>query len=77
MKAYTPSKLRENIYRILDEVASKGEAIAIKRRGLLLKIVPPEKKSRLSLLKKRPVILSDPEEIVHMEWKGAWKPKAF
>ncbi len=76
MKQLTPSQLRENIYRVLDEVAA-GKPVAVKRKGSLLKIVPSIKKSRLALLKKRKIIRTDPEKLVHLTWEREWKPKSF
>lgn len=74
MRELTASKLRANIYKVLDQVALQGRPVAVRRRGVLLKIVPPVEKSRLSRLKKRKVFLCDPEEIVHMDWEKEWKP---
>lgn len=77
MKTYTPSELRENIYRILDDVATKKTPVSVKSKGVLLRIVPPEKKSRLASLKKRKIIRTDPEALVHCDWRHEWKPKSF
>ncbi|MBI1844327.1 MAG: hypothetical protein HYR89_06925 [Actinobacteria bacterium] len=38
----TASKLRENVYRILDEVLATGTPVEIERNGRLLRIVPVE-----------------------------------
>ena len=77
MKTYTPSELRENIYNVLDDVVSTGRPVGVKRKGVLIQIVPPQKKSLLSSLKKRKVILTDPEKLVHLNWEHTWKPKSF
>ncbi len=84
MKLYpqplTPSKLRENIYKYLDEVALKGKTIEVERKGIILKIIPPEKQSKLSKfakLKKRNVIQGDPEDLVHISWEKEWNPGPF
>lgn len=71
------SKLRENIYNILDEVLETGTPVMIKRRGRLLKIMPekPSKQDKLKALEKHEdTLLCDPEEIVHMDWSGEWRP---
>ena len=39
----TPSKLREDIYNILDRVLENGEIIEVKSKGQIIKIVPPQK----------------------------------
>jgi hypothetical protein len=68
------SSLRENIYRILDQVLETGVPVEIERRGKILKIVLAESRSKLANLKPRPYLLSDPEELVHLDWSGEWRP---
>jgi len=70
----TASKLRGNIYRLLDRVLETGEPLEIDRKGKQLKIVPSEPVSRLSRLTKRDCIKGDPEEIVHIDWSNEWRP---
>ena len=74
MKRLSASKLREDIYRILDRVRETGRPVEIDRKGTVLKIVGPVPGSRLSGLKKRPVLKVPPDAIVHMNWKKEWKP---
>ena len=69
----TASKLRQNIYKLLDQVAETGNPIMITRKGKRLKIVPVDKVSKFDNLKKRKGLLCDPEEIVHMDWSKEWK----
>lgn len=69
-----PSQLREDIYRILDQVLETGISVEIERNGKLLKIVPVEPRSKLENLKRRKYLLSDPEELVHLDWSGEWRP---
>ncbi len=71
----TPSKLRENIYKYLDEVALKGKTILVERKGVIIKIVPPEKKSKLSKFKRRNAIQGDPEDLVNISWEKEWNPE--
>jgi prevent-host-death family protein len=70
----TASKLRENIYRILDEVLDTGVPVEIERRGKLLRLVPAKPASKLSNLKPRRYLRADPERLVHMDWSGEWRP---
>jgi antitoxin (DNA-binding transcriptional repressor) of toxin-antitoxin stability system len=75
--AVSASKLRENIYRILDQVLKTGEPVEIIRGGRKLKIVPAEDppKRKLDRLAKRPeTLLTDPEELVHLDWSKEWRP---
>jgi len=68
-----PSRLRANLYRLLDRVLRTGEPIEIDRGGKKLLIVPKEKPSRLNSLKRREVIVGDPEDLVHVDWSKEWK----
>lgn len=68
----TASKLRENIYNILDQALETGVPVEVERKGRILKIVPPLKQSRLAKLKKRKYLVGDPESIVHMDWLKEW-----
>lgn len=73
MKTLTPSKLREDIYRILDKVLETGVPIEVNRQGRRLKISSEEPANKLANLKKRPYLKCDPEEIVHMDWSREWE----
>ena len=71
----TASKLRENIYRILDQVLETGVPVEIERRGKILKIVPTEMPKKLdNLIDRRDFVRGDPEDIVHLDWSSAWRP---
>ncbi|HZF12980.1 MAG TPA: type II toxin-antitoxin system Phd/YefM family antitoxin [Thermoanaerobaculia bacterium] len=71
----TASKLRENVYRILDEVLETGVPVEIERRGKILKIVSAAPRSKLDNLKPNPGYLCcDPEDVVHLDWSGEWRP---
>jgi len=70
----TASKLRENIYRILDQVLETGQPVEIERRGQKLRIVPVKPSGRLERLPPRPYLLAQPEELIHMDWSKEWKP---
>jgi hypothetical protein len=73
--AITASKLRENVYRILDEVLEKGTPVDVVRRGRRLRIVPVDPPARLRRLAPRPRYLkADPDDIVHMDWSQEWRP---
>ncbi len=67
----TASKLRQNIYSILDQ-ALEGIPVEVVRKGKILKIVPEVKPDKLSRLKKRNCIVGDPDDIVHMDWISEW-----
>ncbi len=70
----TASRLRENIYRLLDQVIETGEPIEIERNGRRLRIVIDEPPSKLGRLVQRPTIAGDPEDLVHLDWSDQWRP---
>ena len=72
--ALTASKLRENIYRILDRVLETGVPVDVRRKGRTLRIIPTDPPSRIARLERRPYLLADPEEIVHLDWSREWHP---
>jgi Antitoxin Phd_YefM, type II toxin-antitoxin system len=72
--ALKASALRDNLYRILDQVLETGVPFEIERRGKILKIVASEPRNKLDNLQPRPYLLSDPEELVHLDWSGEWRP---
>lgn len=66
----TPTKLRKDIYKILDQVLETGVSVKIERQGKTLRIVPDEPVDKFQRLTYRPhVIVGDPEELVHLEWE--------
>jgi len=67
------TKMRSDLYKIVDRVLDTGVPVEIERRGRKVRIVPVRPKSKLDHLVKRPgTIVGDPEEIVHMDWSGEW-----
>lgn len=74
LMAIKASALRENIYRILDEVLETGVPIEIERRGKILQISTTETRSKLDNLRPRPYLLTNPEELVHLDWSEEWRP---
>jgi len=70
----TPSRLRANLYRVLDRILETGAPVEILRKGRRLRIVP-EQSRKLDLLKPHPnYIRGEPEELVHMDWSDQWHP---
>lgn len=70
----TASKLRENVYRILDQVLDTGVPVEIRRKGTMVRIIPVEPPSKLARLVQRDYMRGDPEAIVHLDWSGEWRP---
>jgi len=67
------SALRQNLYKLLDKVLETGIPLEIKRKGKIIKIIPPEESDKLLNLKYRNIITCDPEELVHIDWSSEWK----
>lgn len=72
--AITASKLRENVYRILDEVLATGQPVEIERNGRRLLIVADDRPSRLArLVNRSDVVVGDSADFVHLDWSSEWR----
>lgn len=77
MTPITASKLRENVYRILDQVLATGVPVEIVRRGRVLRIVPADSVvgDRLDRLEAHPeAVEGDPADLAHVDWSAEWRP---
>lgn len=70
----TASKLRENIYRILDQVLETGIPVEVVRKGKTIRIVAADAPGKLDRLKPRDYLAEDAEGIVHVDWSEEWRP---
>ena len=77
MKRVTPTQLRKDLYRILDEILESGEGIEVTRAGGTVLLLPRETPDKLSRLKKRSTILGDSDDIDSIGWEGAWQPNSI
>lgn len=69
----TASKLRENIYKIIDGVLKTGQPVEIERNGQTLKLVPSGNHlSRLKRLKNRKITSEDSANFEHIDWSSEW-----
>ena len=70
----TASKLREDIYRVLDHVLATGEPVEIERNGRRLRIIADEPPTRMSRLVRRDgVVTGDSDDLVHLDWFDEWQ----
>jgi len=69
----TPSELRQDLYKLLDQVILTGKPIEIKRKNRVLKIIVEQPKSKIDNLKKRQVLNCAPDEIINNNWEKEWK----
>lgn len=73
--ALSASKLRANVYRLLDEVLETGKPLEIERNGEILVIVPRKTETIWDRLPRRKgFIVGDPDELIHMDWSSEWNP---
>lgn len=73
---YTPTKLRAELYRVLDQVLRTGNPVEIVHKGRRLRIAPavPLGKKLARLDPHRDFIVGDPDELVKVNWLRHWKP---
>jgi prevent-host-death family protein len=70
MKTITPTELRGNLYKLIDEVLNSGIPLEIERGGRKVRIVPVEPVDKLKNLIPRPEIINgDPEDLVNLSWE--------
>ena len=72
----TATKLRQNVYAILDEVLEKGIPVEIERKGRILKIVPAKKVSIFDRIPPAPdLIMGDPKDLMNfkLDWEKEWR----
>lgn len=70
MKTVSPTELRANIYKLLEEVLNTGVPIEINKGGRKLRIVPVEKSDKLQNLVSRPsVITGNPDDLADIHWE--------
>ena len=74
-KRITTSHLRQNIYRILDEVIETGSPVEVERKGRVVRIeAQPQERSIFETLRSHPgTIVGDSEDLVHIDWSPEWK----
>jgi prevent-host-death family protein len=70
----TLTKLRADLYNIVDQVIATGVPVEIEREGKKVKIIAVEKKSKLANLKAHPgTLIGDPDDFIHLDWSVEWK----
>ena len=77
--AITATKLRAELYRVIDNVIKNGVAIEVELRGKKVRIVPAEPRDKLAALVKRPgVIIGNPGRLPQVKtfdekkWRKKW-----
>jgi hypothetical protein len=66
------TKLRQNLYTILDDVLRTGRPVEIERNGQKLKIVPEKPVNKMDRLEPHTTVIGNPEDIVNIAWENTW-----
>ncbi len=75
MTRLNASRLRSDIYRVLDHVIETGEPVEVERHGRIVKLVAEPLPGKLDRLVKRPgFIRGKPSDLVRVEWSKSWRP---
>ncbi len=72
------TKLRAELYAVLDNVLETGKPVIIERKGRRLRL-SLEAEARAPAKKRWPEahpewVNGDVEELVHLDWSSAWRP---
>ena len=68
------TKLRADLYKIVDQVIDTGLPVDIERNGKKVRIIALEKKSKLANIKPHPgTIVGNPDELIHLDWSSEWE----
>jgi hypothetical protein len=67
------TKLRQNLYSILDQIIESGIPVEIERKGHILKIFPEKPVNKLDRLEEHDCIIGDSGDIVHIDWSELWE----
>jgi hypothetical protein len=71
--ALSLTKLRINLFKVVDHIIETGQAVEIERKGQRLIIIPTKPKNKLDNLVLHPdFIKGSPDDIVHMDWTTNW-----
>ncbi|HSW30162.1 MAG TPA: type II toxin-antitoxin system Phd/YefM family antitoxin [Longimicrobiales bacterium] len=74
-KPYSVSRLRANLYKVVDQVLETGVPVEVERKGQRVRIVAADTGQRFTNLVAHPEYLrTDPESLVHMDWSPEWRP---
>ncbi len=80
--AITATKLRSDLYRVIEEVIRDGVPVEVELRGKKVRIVPAEPRDKLANLVRRPgVIIGDAGRIARVKsfdeakWRGKWRKR--
>jgi hypothetical protein len=73
----TATKLRAELYRILDEILETGQPVEVTRQKgtLVIKRATSSRRRKRKKPSSNPnVMVGHPDDFIHFDWSGAWKP---
>ena len=73
MKKLTPTRLRKDLYQVLDQILESGEGVEVERAGGKVLLLP-QASDKLSRLRPRDTIVGDPDTLDQIGWADAWQP---
>jgi antitoxin (DNA-binding transcriptional repressor) of toxin-antitoxin stability system len=77
----TATRLRSELYQILDRVLETGEPVEVTRSEgtLVIKPLVSERRKRArggQKVRSNPdLVVGDPDSLVHFDWSSHWKPR--
>ncbi len=76
----TATRLRAELYQVLDRVLATGESVEVARAEgtVVIKPLSAAKRARPSKRKPKPnpkLVVGDPDDLVHFDWVSHWKPR--
>lgn len=76
-KPMTPTELRKDLYRVLDDVLDTGVPQEVIRGARMLMIVPAGgRRLKLDDLPRREALACSPDELVATSWEQEWSPES-
>jgi len=75
-KSISLTALRQQLFKLVDQVIQTGIPLEIERNGHRVKVILDEKKSKLANLKAHDCIEGDPDDLINLsltEWNEADK----
>lgn len=70
----TATQLRQDLFRLLDQVLETGEPLEIQRNGRRLRVVPDQPERKFDRLTSRPdFVFGDPDDLVELN-VAEWDP---
>ncbi|NJM16818.1 MAG: hypothetical protein HC896_16905 [Bacteroidales bacterium] len=57
----------------MDKAIETGQSLEVKRKGVIVKIVPPPQKNKLDNIVKREGLNCKPEDLLNIDWSKEWK----